>query len=75
MREFCACAFEHVGLDYRDYVREDAASYRPSEPALLVGDIRKARDRLGWEPQVGFRELVAMMVDADLQSLAGQSGS
>ena len=75
VREFCACAFEHLGLDYRDYVREDAASYRPSEPALLVGDIRKARDRLGWEPQTGFRELVAMMVDADLQSLAGQAGS
>jgi GDPmannose 4,6-dehydratase len=70
VREFCECAFSHLGLDYRDYVREDSASYRPSEPALLVGDVRKARENLGWEPQVSFRELVAMMVDADLQALA-----
>lgn len=76
VREFCAVAFELLGLDYRDHVRGDSGSYRLSEPVLLVGDIRKARDRLGWEPQVGFRELVAMMVDADLQSLTGrQPGS
>lgn len=70
VREFCECAFSHLGLDYRDYVREDSATYRPSEPALLVGDVRKARKNLCWEPQVDFRELVAMMVDADLQALA-----
>lgn len=70
VREFCDCAFSHLGLDYRDYVREDSASYRPSEPALLVGDIRKARKFLDWEPQVSFRELVTMMVDADLRTLA-----
>ncbi len=75
VREFCECAFSHLGLDYRNHVREDSASYRPSEPALLVGNIEKARNLLGWEPQVGFRDLVTMMVDADLRSLANQAGS
>lgn len=75
VREFCECAFSHLGLSYRDYVREDSASYRPSEPAPLVGDARKARTVLGWEPQVGFRELVTMMVDADLQSLANSTAT
>lgn len=70
VREFCECAFSHLGLDHRDYVRGDSASYRPSEPTLLVGDVRKARNLLGWEPQVSFRDLVTMMVDADLQVLA-----
>lgn len=75
VREFCECAFSHLGLDYRDYVREDAASYRPSEPALLVGDTGRARDLLGWAPQVGFRALVTMMVDAELETLANQAES
>lgn len=75
VRDFCECAFSHLGLDYRNYVREDSASYRPSEPALLVGNIRKARDLLGWEPQLGFRDLVTMMVDADLRTLANFVGS
>src|SRR5207253_102548 len=61
VREFCECAFGYVGLDYRDYVQEDAAAYRPSEPTLLVGNISKAKQALGWEPRVGFRELVHMM--------------
>jgi GDPmannose 4,6-dehydratase len=72
VREFCECAFSHLGLDYRDYVREDPAAYRPSEPSALIGDAGKARNILGWTPQVGFRDLVAMMVDADLQALADQ---
>ncbi len=70
VREFCECAFSYVGLDYRDYVQEDAAAYRPSEPALLVGNISKAKKVLGWEPGVGFRELVHMMVEAELQMLS-----
>lgn len=65
VREFCDVAFGHLGLDYRDHVREDTASYRPSEPAPLVGSPAKARRDLGWEPKVSFRELVHMMVDAD----------
>ncbi|WP_439589602.1 GDP-mannose 4,6-dehydratase [Hydrogenophaga sp.] len=69
VREFCEVAFARLDLDYRDHVREDAASYRPSEPAPLVGSSTKARRDLGWEPKVSFRELVHMMVDADLHDL------
>ena len=72
VREFCECAFSHLGLDYKDFVREDSAAYRTSEPTLLMGDAGKARDILGWEPQIGFRDLVTMMVDADLRALANQ---
>lgn len=69
VREFCDLTFGHLGLDYRAYVREDAASFRPAEPVPLVGDIRKAQNLLGWQPRVGFHELVAMMTDADLRTL------
>jgi GDPmannose 4,6-dehydratase len=70
VREFCECAFSYVGLDYRDYVREDAGAYRPSEPTVLVGNISKAKKVLGWEPDVGFRELVHKMVESDLRMLS-----
>ncbi|RBA24017.1 GDP-mannose 4,6-dehydratase [Herminiimonas fonticola] len=69
VREFCECAFEYLGLDYRTYVRENASAYRPSEPALLVGNASKAKQSLGWMPQVGFRALVHMMVAAEMRSL------
>lgn len=69
VREFCECAFGYLGLDYKNYVREDASSYRPSEPATLVGDASKAKNRLCWQPAVSFIELVQMMVDADMQTL------
>ena len=69
VREFCECAFSHLGLNYREYVREDATAFRPAEPALLVGNAAKARTVLGWVPMVGFKELVHMMVDADMQTL------
>ncbi|WP_439518161.1 GDP-mannose 4,6-dehydratase [Hydrogenophaga sp.] len=69
VREFCEVAFAHLGLNYRDHVREDAASFRPSEPVPLVGCSAKARQDLGWEPKVSFRELAHMMVDADLRDL------
>ena len=59
-------AFSRVGLDWQAYVVQDAAFYRPAEVDLLVGDSSKARRQLGWEPQVSFRELVEMMVDADV---------
>jgi len=72
VREFCEHAFGHLGLDYRDYVQEDKTSYRPNEPALLVGSAAKARSALGWAPEIGFGALVSMMVDADLQQLAGR---
>lgn len=69
VRELCEFAFSRLGLDYRDHVREDASAYRPVEPALLVGNAAKANHKLGWKPEIEFRELVHMMVDADLQSL------
>lgn len=69
VRELCDFAFSRLGLDYRDYVREDASAYRPVEPTLLVGSAVKANRKLGWKPEVEFKELVHMMVDADLQTL------
>ena len=70
VREFCECAFGHLGLDYRTYVREDVSSYRPVEPTILVGNADKARTVLGWAPKVSFNELIHMMVDADMRTLA-----
>lgn len=70
VRELCELAFSHLGLDYRDYVREEEACYRPTEGALLVGNIAKARSELRWQPETGFRELVQMMVDEDLRRLS-----
>lgn len=69
VRELCDLAFSRLGLDYCDYVREDASAYRPVESALLVGSAAKANRKLGWQPEVEFKELVYMMVDADLQAL------
>ncbi len=66
VKEFCQEAFSHVGLDWKDYVKSDSAYLRPAEVDALIGDARKAREKLGWKPKVGFRELVGMMVDADL---------
>lgn len=73
VREFCELAFSHVGLDYVEYVREDKTNYRPSEPTLLVGDISKARALLKWRPEIGFKDLVQMMVQTDLLSLSDQT--
>jgi GDPmannose 4,6-dehydratase len=70
VREFCEIAFDHVGLDYNDYVQQDEKFYRPAEVDLLISDPSKARAVLGWEPSVGFQELVIMMVDADLERLS-----
>ena len=66
VREFCEVAFGHVDLDYNDYVVQDERFYRPAEVDLLISDPSKARSILGWEPAVGFKELVTMMVDSDL---------
>jgi GDPmannose 4,6-dehydratase len=60
-------AFSHVGLDWRRYVREDATLLRPAEVDHLIGDATKAHARLGWQPTVGFAELMELMVDADLE--------
>ena len=70
VREFCEIAFSHVGLRYEDYVIEDRESERSPDTILLVGDPSRAKHVLGWTPSVTFEELVKMLVDADLQSLA-----
>ncbi len=66
VRDFCEAAFTVVGLDYRDYVRQDERFFRPAEVDLLVSNPAKARAKLGWSPTVGFSRLVEMMVEADL---------
>ena len=72
VREFCEVAFGHVGLAWEDHVVVDEAFYRPAEVDLLVGDATKAHEVLGWRPEVGFQDLVMMMVDADMDLLAGR---
>lgn len=69
VKEFCEIAFGHVGLDYKDFVVQDPRYYRPAEVDLLISDPSKARKVLGWEPKVGFPQLVKMMVDADVERL------
>jgi GDPmannose 4,6-dehydratase len=69
VREFCEIAFNHVGLDYNDYVVQDEKFYRPAEVDLLISDPSKVRSVLGWEPAIGFKELVTMMVDSDMRRL------
>ena len=67
VQEFCEIAFSHVGLDYKDFVVQDERFYRPAEVDLLVSDPSKAGRELGWEMSVGFKQLVTMMVDADME--------
>jgi GDPmannose 4,6-dehydratase len=74
VRELCEVAFRHVGLDYGDYVVQDERFFRPAEVDLLVGDATKAGQILGWEPRVSFRELIEMMVEADLKALQNGRG-
>jgi len=70
VREFCEVAFSHVGLDYQDHVVVDPQFVRPAEVELLLGSPAKAKEKLGWVPEVSFRELVEMMVDADVERLS-----
>jgi GDPmannose 4,6-dehydratase len=72
VREFVEQAFDHVGLDWQDYVVQDERFMRPAEVDLLVGDPSKAREQLGWQPEVGFQELVQRMVDADMALLSAR---
>lgn len=67
--EFVRAAFEHVDLDWERYVVVDPRFYRPAEVDLLVGDAKKAREILGWEPETSFERLVETMVQADLERL------
>jgi GDPmannose 4,6-dehydratase len=70
VREFAEIAFSHAGLDADRYVVVDSKFLRPAEVDHLVGDATKAREQLGWQPRVSFRELVELMVDADIERLA-----
>jgi GDPmannose 4,6-dehydratase len=70
VRELIEIAFGHAGLDWEKYVRVDSALLRPAEVEHLLGDASKAKAELGWTPDVDFKRLVQMMVDADLERLA-----
>jgi len=72
VREFCEIAFGHVDLDYNNFVVQDERFYRPAEVDLLISDPSKARSMLGWEPSIGFKELVTMMVETDLERLSSK---
>jgi GDPmannose 4,6-dehydratase len=72
VRDLVEAAFGHVGLDWRKYVKSDPRYMRPAEVDLLQADPTKAKRELGWSPNVKFPELVAMMVDADLERLRGR---
>jgi GDPmannose 4,6-dehydratase len=72
VRELCEVAFDRAGLKWEDHVVVDERFLRPAEVDLLVGDASKARDTIGWKTEVGFPELVSMMVDADIDWLRSQ---
>lgn len=73
VREMCRIAFEHVGLNYEDYVVIDPKFYRPAEVDMLLGNPKKARNKLGWEAKTSLEELIKMMVDADLKRVEQQT--
>jgi len=73
VRELVEIAFARVGLDWHEHVRIDPALLRPAEVDHLLGDPSKAREVLGWTPRVDFKQLVEMMVDADMKLLASSS--
>lgn len=75
VRDVCRIAFEELDLDYRQYVREDPALFRPSEPLLLVGDTSKAHRHLGWTQQITFEAMVCQMVAHDLALATGASAN
>ena len=67
VREFLDEAFSYAGLDWRQYVKVDPKYFRPAEVDFLLGDPSKAKAKLGWEPKCSFRDLVRLMVDADME--------
>ena len=70
VREFCEIAFSAVGLDYKKYVTVDPKFFRPAEVDQLLGDPSKAKEELGWEPEVSFEQMIQMMVKADVERLS-----
>jgi GDPmannose 4,6-dehydratase len=75
VRELVEIAFAHAGLDWQKHLRVDPALLRPAEVDHLLGDASKARAVLGWKPQVDFKQLVEMMVDADLERLGATAAA
>jgi GDPmannose 4,6-dehydratase len=73
VREFAAAAFAHVALDWEKYVKHDPRYERPAEVDVLIGDSAKAKKVLGWEPKVRFKDLVRIMVDADMELLSRET--
>ena len=69
VREFLEVAFGRAGLDWKKHVEIDPRYYRPAEVDLLIGDYRKAKRQLGWEPRTKFVELAKLMVEADIELL------
>ena len=69
VREFLELAFSHVGLDWKKYLEIDKRYYRPAEVDLLIGDYRKAKRQLGWQPKTRFADIAKLMVDADIELL------
>ena len=74
VQEFVELAFSHVGLDWRQYVVIDPRLVRPAEVDLLISNPRRAKEELGWTPKVSFRELVRIMVDADVELVQSENG-
>jgi GDPmannose 4,6-dehydratase len=72
VRRLCEIAFGHLGLDYEAHVRVDPRFLRPAEVDQLVSDPGKARQKLGWQPEVSFQDLIVMMVEADLRRLEAE---
>jgi GDPmannose 4,6-dehydratase len=73
VRELVECAFNCVGLNWQDYVSVDPSFYRPDEAVQLVGSIDKIQQKLGWQPQYSFEQLIELMVDYDLKALTDTS--
>ena len=73
VKEFLEAAFSYVNLDWHEYVKIDPRYYRPAEVELLLADPAKAKRELGWQAKVGFKELVRLMVDADLEAAGLES--
>lgn len=67
VREFLEEAFSYAGLDWKKYVKIDKRYFRPAEVDILIGDASKAKQKLGWQPKTTFKQLVRLMVDADIE--------
>ncbi|WP_312420632.1 GDP-mannose 4,6-dehydratase [Anaerospora hongkongensis] len=72
VRDMCKIAFEHVGLNYEDYVVVDPKFYRPAEVEVLLGNPAKATEKLGWVPKTSINDLIKMMVDADIMRVRAE---